>query len=642
MNIEPLRVVEHTAQLNREEAYNYQTLFKEQKIDVLSCSTTFEMGVDVGDLETVFMRNMPPSPSNYAQRAGRAGRSSSSSAFALTFCNKANHDFHFFNDPISMIKGVVDPPHFKVDNEKICIRHLYSSAFSFFFKLHPEYFGNVSSFMKMDEDTNFSGYDCFESFLKTPSRERDELNLYLHKCIPSTLWDEFELDDFGWVKYLFLPKQKDYPSLFDSKTTYDNEISVLKDGLSKSRQDASSKTLPFMFERRINTYEQEPIISFLSRKNILPKYGFPVDTVSLEINPKTNDNGLIGLDLSRDLSMAISEYAPGCQVVADGKLLTSRYINTVPDRDLRKYDYEICSHCHSFNSVVNVGPIDRNNTNLKYCTQCGKELDPRRIRTFLIPEFGFIAEDKIAKPTLIKPERTYKSEATYCANDNQINDNVYHIGKYIVSVGFVGKDGEMAILNSDSFYVCPNCGYAENGEGRFGETIEKEHKNSNGYTCSTKKLVEYSIGYKYKTDIVRIRFDLDPISDEINEEVYSILQSLVLASSRVLNVENTEIAGSLLYSPECTGLYTYILYDTTPGGAGHVKRLNDQNVLEQVIETAYHIAKDCCGCDEDSSCYSCLRTYQNQRHHDEIKRIYVINFLGKILGIEDDAEGFDD
>ena len=54
----------------------------------MSCSTTFEMGVDVGSLETVFMRNMPPMPANYAQRAGRAGRSSQSAAFALTFCKK--------------------------------------------------------------------------------------------------------------------------------------------------------------------------------------------------------------------------------------------------------------------------------------------------------------------------------------------------------------------------------------------------------------------------------------------------------------------------------------------------------------------------------------------------------------------------
>ncbi|MEI3503923.1 MAG: helicase C-terminal domain-containing protein [Anaerovoracaceae bacterium] len=139
----PLRIVEHTAQLSRDESYEYQKRFKNKEIDILSCSTTFEMGVDVGTLETVFMRNMPPSPSNYAQRAGRAGRSIESAAFALTFCNKSNHDFTFFNDPVSMIKGKILPPAFNVNNEKIAIRHIYASAVSFFWKKNPEFFSTA-------------------------------------------------------------------------------------------------------------------------------------------------------------------------------------------------------------------------------------------------------------------------------------------------------------------------------------------------------------------------------------------------------------------------------------------------------------------------------------------------------------------
>ena len=129
LEIRPLRVVEHTAQLSKETAYEYQNMFKRKEIDVLSCSTTFEMGVDVGSLETVFMRNVPPSPANYAQRAGRAGRSLYSAAFALTFCNKSSHDFTFFRDPVRMIRGRIDPPVFDVRNEKIAIRHLFASAF---------------------------------------------------------------------------------------------------------------------------------------------------------------------------------------------------------------------------------------------------------------------------------------------------------------------------------------------------------------------------------------------------------------------------------------------------------------------------------------------------------------------------------
>jgi Zn-finger nucleic acid-binding protein len=118
LRIRQLRVAEHTAQLDQETAYQYQKRFQRKQIDVLSCSTTFELGVDVGTLETVFMRNMPPSPANYAQRAGRAGRNKESAAYAVTFCTKSNHDFTFFREPEKMIKGKIKPPKFITENEK--------------------------------------------------------------------------------------------------------------------------------------------------------------------------------------------------------------------------------------------------------------------------------------------------------------------------------------------------------------------------------------------------------------------------------------------------------------------------------------------------------------------------------------------
>jgi superfamily II DNA helicase RecQ len=82
----PLFIKEHTAQLSKKESAEYQEQFIKKEINALSCSTTFEMGVDVGDLETVFLRDVPPLPSNYAQRAGRAGRSNKCSGVLLNFC----------------------------------------------------------------------------------------------------------------------------------------------------------------------------------------------------------------------------------------------------------------------------------------------------------------------------------------------------------------------------------------------------------------------------------------------------------------------------------------------------------------------------------------------------------------------------
>lgn len=143
--IERIVIQEHTAQIERKVAKQYQKDFKEKKINILSCSTTFEMGVDIGDLETVYMRNVPPTPANYVQRAGRAGRRKDSSAFVLTYCSAKSHDYTYFDDPTKMIAGIIQPPHFDVANEKIVLRHLVAASFGFFFKKQPEYFDSIKA-----------------------------------------------------------------------------------------------------------------------------------------------------------------------------------------------------------------------------------------------------------------------------------------------------------------------------------------------------------------------------------------------------------------------------------------------------------------------------------------------------------------
>ncbi len=618
LEIRPLRVVEHTAQLSKETAYAYQNMFKRKEIDILSCSTTFEMGVDVGSLETVFMRNVPPSPANYAQRAGRAGRSLYSAAFALTFCNKSSHDFTFFRDPVRMIHGRIDPPIFDIKNEKIAIRHLFASAFGAFWKKYPSLFSDVTSFM--GETGQENGVTAFSEYLS--SHPKDLMN-FLNAFLPNELASSFGVDSFAWKEKLI----GEDGLLTLAEEVYHRDIDELKEAAERAYQE--SKWGVDALIQRIRVYKRERILTYLARSNIFPKYGFPVDTVEMNVVDR-KDALKSGLQLQRDLSMAISEYAPGSQIVANGKLITSRYIRKRPDRSWKMYRYCVCDVCQDLNNRLYI-PDD--NTVQSTCANCGNQLNQSKSGVYLIPEFGFGAEDIIRRPGLKKPTRSYHGEVSYIGDRSEKQEAEHRIGTATVFLR-AGKQEELAVLNRSRFYVCENCGFTIVDEKRFTRKIRKKHAVSSGGTCKNEELFNYALGYRFRTDVLTLRFDNPEITS--SDEALSILYGILEGASKALSVERDDISGCLhWFFNETTkqANYGFVFYDKTPGGAGHVRRMSNPLLLETVFRETLSIMKGCtCGGEKmDTSCYSCLRNYYNQKYHDVLQRRYVIDFLESVL-----------
>lgn len=628
LEIRPLRIVEHTAQLSRDEAYEFQKQFKNKEIDVLSCSTTFEMGVDVGTLETVFMRNMPPSPSNYAQRAGRAGRSVDSAAFALTFCNKSNHDFTFFNDPVKMIKGKILPPSFNVNNEKIAIRHIYASAMSFFWKQNPEYFSVAQKMMGDGTGQEMTGYGAFKEYI---SSKPDELRQYIKSFLPSGLIEKFQVDSFGWVDGLLAETDERKGVLVQAEDDYNEEVkTLLKEREELNRQMKGDGIIV----QRLRTYLNEPVIAFLSRKGVFPRYGFPVDTVELSIPTGSSNRNVFGLQLQRDLAMAISEYAPGSQIVANGNLITSRYLRKAPTMSWKMYDYKICE-CRNVITKTHTKEIETEWEEV--CPICGKPL-PETVQTFIIPEFGFIADgNHITKPGLVKPKRTYNNEIAYIGKreDGFFDAN---LGKSVISMMHSQKD-EMVVINDSHFFVCHFCGYTEVNDNNYHKILKKEHKTQGGkYKCDNKDLVRYALGYRFETNVLQIRFESPDLPASRWDYAYSVLQGLIRGFCSYFSIDERDVSGCTQYFQNAysgSGSYGIVLYDSTPGGSGYVNMLDDSDKLRAVLLHTLEIMRSCnCGGDDgDTSCYSCLRNYYNQKHHDDLKRSYVIDFIEKVLAI---------
>lgn len=600
--IESIVVKEHTAQLNRKKAKQYQIDFKNKKINILSCSTTFEMGIDIGNLETVFMRNIPPTPANYVQRAGRAGRRKDSAAYILTYCGTGSHDYTYFLNPEKMISGIINPPYFNILNKKIIIRHLMAASLGFFFRNNPDYFKSVDGLVFQD------GEEQFEEYVKGKPLDLKE---YIDKrVLPEIKYEEYH--DFKWFDEID-GKDVKMTHFIDSFKEMAKEFEDAKDIAIKEEryQDAE------YYKRQEEKLHKERVIDALSKFCVIPKYGFPVDTVNLEVY----NEGIIknDLDLSRDLKVALSEYAPDSEVVVDGKKYTSKYISLPRTGDLPRSYFTECPCCKKINVFV----TGEN----KECKYCKSELTAERIEYFIEPVHGF-KTGLTKESTRMKPKRSYAGEVIYIGG-GIVDEKRLELGRALMIE--TSTDDELLVMNKSGFYMCPVCGYSDivKGGGALPQ-ITKGHKNYRQYECQCQELNYLKIGHKFRTDVARFTIPILETTEKISyPKALSFLYALLEGVSNALEIERTDIDGILEMNEEKES-FDVLIYDNVPGGAGHVKRLlNREAIIDSLKAALEKVSQPCC--DENTSCYNCLRNYYNQSQHEKLQRIFAIEVIKRII-----------
>jgi ATP-dependent helicase YprA (DUF1998 family) len=630
--LEPISVTaeEHTAQWKPDEAGKVQDRFIRGQINVLSCSTTFELGVDVGDLQAVLMRNVPPTTANYIQRAGRAGRRTDSVAFVLTYAQRRSHDLTHFNRPEKMVAGRILPPAVTVSNEKIVRRHVHSVFLAAFFRWamdqHHREFKTAGAFFA-PEDGRPSGPDLLAEYIRLRPASLPEALL---RIVPEDLHDLLDIAHWGW-----LPRLTDDAGegILDRAAQEVNNDLALYAELEQEAVRQRRYSQAEHFQRVAKTVRDRELLGFLGSRNVLPAYGFPSDVVELRTGHIPSIPEAHRIELQRDLKIAIAEYAPGGEVVAAKRIWTSGGLYRMPGRDWQVIYYAVCPECGRFHRGTQQiqGP----------CVVCGANLHGWRSPhgQFIIPEFGFVAAREPRNTGENRPQRLYASRVYFTeyapeGDEPSVLEPVSELsGPAIRAARRYSRYGKLAVVNSGflnaGFRICSSCGWAEPAMPTpVGRRPRREPAHQNprtGHDCSG-FIQTYHLGHEFITDVLELRFNgaLAPAGD-LNLWL-STLYALLEGASETLGIPRDDLDGTLFpyQGGEPPAL---VLFDNVPGGAGHVRRV--AQALPAVVQAAWERVAGC-ECGEETSCYECLRNFYNQWCHDRLQRGPARDFLAAV------------
>jgi ATP-dependent helicase YprA (DUF1998 family) len=600
---------EHTAQWTGLEASDIQQRFLAGEVNVLSCSTTFELGVDVGALSAVLLRNMPPSTASYIQRAGRAGRRSDTAALVLTFAQRRSHDLSRYQAPESMLTGQVRAPYVPLGNPRIDRRHAHSVALAAFFRDAKENGGQewktAGDFFQPAPASRDAPCQRVRGFLTpAPAEVTDALRVTL----PAPVQARLGIADGTWVAELC--------GLLDQvRAELTHDVALFEERRREAFQ-ARRSDLAARFERSINTITRRPLLGFLANRNILPKYGFPVDTVELRTAHCDSQVGS-RLELSRDLSVAIHEYAPGSELVAGGVVWRSAGIYRLPGRELITRSYTVCRGCQHYRE----GGDDLEPA----CTACGRPADGP-VREYCVPEFGFVADPRTGKPGSVPPQRSWNGAVHVVSLGTELAETRWQAPTGALAWCHSGTRGRLVSLaegpGGSGFLICDWCGWGGPNHGR----APRSHVNPlRGKPC-TGPLRWRSLAHTYETDILRLRLDAPGL--DTRAQWHTVLYALLEGAAEGLEISRGDIGGVVHAGAD--GSSGLVLFDTVPGGAGSVLRIAKS--LDQAVAAALRRVGSC-DCGLETSCYGCLRTPGNERHHEDLSRGAALTVLRSLSGL---------
>jgi len=370
------------------------------------------------------------------------------------------------------------------------------------------------------------------------------------------------------------------------------------------------------FERSVNTVTRRSLIGFLANRNILPKYGFPVDTVDLRTAHCDSQVGA-RLELSRDLAVAIHEYAPGAELIAGGVLWRSGGVYRLPGRELISRCYTVCRECgHYREGGSDLEPA---------CPACGRPADGP-VREYLVPEFGFVAEHRTGKPAGTPPARSWYGGTHVVTLGEELAESCWRSASGAVAWCRSGARGRLVSVsegpNGGGYLICDWCGW---GAANQRKTPKSHSDPLRGKSC-TGPLRWRSLAHGYETDILQLRFDAPGLNTA--EQQLSLLYALLEGATSGLEISRDDIDGAAHAGAD--GRSGLVIFDTVPGGAGSALRIGRN--LDLVVRAA-RTRLSGCDCGQETSCYGCLRNRRNEHHHERLARGAALAAMESLTGL---------
>lgn len=396
------RAAEHSAQQSQQALDKYEKAFKEGQLNLLSCSTTMEMGVDIGGISVVAMNNVPPHPANYLQRAGRAGRRREGRALAMTVCKNTPHDQTVFHQPDWPFVTPMRMPKVSLQSPELVQRHVNSWLLSHWLK-------NVISHgtvITMNAGAFFVAQDGGDAlarrFMQWCQAQAAAPEPTVAEALAS-LVRRSTLSDLKPERLL----NRTVDALEEVRADWQQVYSAVLEqvALLGGKSSAAFRAMEAQQQR----IEGEYLLKELATRRFLPGYGFPTDVVAFDhrswltllreeqSRPKGQKRFA---DLpSRDRVTGLREYAPGAELVIDGLVYRSAgitlnwHVPATEDKAKETQLFKTAWYCRSCGASTSAVVLDQHPS----CDECGAEIASEDIRRYLVPS-GFAVDFKTGMP----------------------------------------------------------------------------------------------------------------------------------------------------------------------------------------------------------------------------------------------------